>query len=636
MSLTVAVSWRIFYPPVHALRGQSDLRISCVALILMALTTWQLHAGESTHDISETRLVRYKVSKSGEGLKISGKGQATRVFLSERSTYQPDEWISESFKARIDKIKATFRGERLKSSQITAVYRSVGDVFFEENRSWHIDLPTDVKPGDSLWLEYRINYGDVIWYPKVMIPNEDRITRYELRYEHPKEVRIEFDLIFPRDSLRYRVVRPSEKETALIFDTIPYARSHAYYAHNNWRAAIVAKFYRDSVLLNPVTVPKLSEWYGNLVGWEPRLEPDTDSVLSKNLSLASGDTQKLQVIHDHVRRNIRDISTGERHHQVAPNQPGVVLSRRYGDCKDRAFLVQALAASQDIDVDLCLVYSQPPVGYDGTNFTFINHVICVHDTGDSLIFMDPTAKYTPFGSMPEGLLGREVVIVDSLQPRKVRVPVPRAEPMVTIQIEATLENPEAATAEIVLTGVYLSHAIGVLEENTHQAFEETLGEMITAQLYKIDLKSFAVTARDSTSLTLTASADLSDLIIKSPRRTYVPHLAFNFFDSDILKRSEDSLPLHFYRRSGVRLTIDLIGADLSVEPDRVSLGDDVIARFEASAEQLADDTVRLRYAYDRHYKILSGDQKISYLEFYRACLGEKQRVFNLEVKGDTE
>ena len=113
--------------------------------------------------------------------------------------------------------------------------------------------------------------------------------------------------------------------------------------------------------------------------------PDTlADDLAAPLAAAVDPLAKLEVIHDFVRQEtcamFHDAAVG---HRFVPSAPASVLSNRFGDCKDRAFLVQALARREGLDVKLALVSSRPHVTFAaGTSVFMYNHVINAFATAD--------------------------------------------------------------------------------------------------------------------------------------------------------------------------------------------------------------------------------------------------------------
>lgn len=96
---------------------------------------------------------------------------------------------------------------------------------------------------------------------------------------------------------------------------------------------------------------------------------------------------------------------------VVPRDLDVVLDNRIGDCKDHATLLQALLKARGIDSTQALVnaggtYTLPDIPVASV----VNHVITYIPSLD--LYADSTAATVPFGSLPDGMEGKPVLLVD--------------------------------------------------------------------------------------------------------------------------------------------------------------------------------------------------------------------------------
>jgi transglutaminase-like putative cysteine protease len=96
---------------------------------------------------------------------------------------------------------------------------------------------------------------------------------------------------------------------------------------------------------------------------------------------------------------------------VVPRDLDVVLDNKMGDCKDHATLLQALLEAKGIDSTQALVnagqtYTLPKIPVA----SMVNHVINYVPAMD--LYLDSTAAVVPFGSLPESVAGKRVLLVD--------------------------------------------------------------------------------------------------------------------------------------------------------------------------------------------------------------------------------
>ena len=96
---------------------------------------------------------------------------------------------------------------------------------------------------------------------------------------------------------------------------------------------------------------------------------------------------------------------------VVPRDLDVVLDNRMGDCKDHATLLQALLRAKGIGNTQALVnagsiYTLPKIPV----VSMVNHVINYVPSLD--LYLDSTSSQTPFGSLPDAVAGKRVLLVD--------------------------------------------------------------------------------------------------------------------------------------------------------------------------------------------------------------------------------
>ena len=157
--------------------------------------------------------------------------------------------------------------------------------------------------------------------------------------------------------------------------------------------------------------------------------------------------EKLKAIHDYVRTNIRYIAEEDDYGAIVPRSPDLVLQRGYGDCKDRAYLISALAAEEGINVDMTLVATNPtPTFANSTYIHQYNHVICSWNDGTKRVYFDPTSKYTEFDNLPYSDVESTALVLDPKNPQMVRLPRPNQNAAIEVELRGNLSDPENVRA----------------------------------------------------------------------------------------------------------------------------------------------------------------------------------------------
>lgn len=159
------------------------------------------------------------------------------------------------------------------------------------------------------------------------------------------------------------------------------------------------------------TYADISGAYG--VRAEPKAVP-TARIRALADQLAAGATEPRAVakpLYDWVARNITYAGNCIGVGAVVPRDLDVVLDNKMGDCKDHATLLQALLKARGIDSTQALVnagqvYELPAIPVA----SMVNHVINYIPALD--LYLDSTAATVPFGSLPQSVAGKRVLLVN--------------------------------------------------------------------------------------------------------------------------------------------------------------------------------------------------------------------------------
>jgi len=119
-----------------------------------------------------------------------------------------------------------------------------------------------------------------------------------------------------------------------------------------------------------------------------------------------------------------------------PHAASVIFKKGYGDCKDKATLMQAMLRAIGISSCAVLVYSGDPtrIRPEFPSVLQFNHAIVGvriatgppgvtgRDQGDPLMFFDPTDDLTPFGDLPYYLQGSHGLLIRGSGGQLVQLP----------------------------------------------------------------------------------------------------------------------------------------------------------------------------------------------------------------------
>jgi transglutaminase-like putative cysteine protease len=97
-----------------------------------------------------------------------------------------------------------------------------------------------------------------------------------------------------------------------------------------------------------------------------------------------------------------------------PHSCGLIIKRRYGDCKDQSVLLKSLLGAVGIEASLALVYTgrYPDAGSVHPWPAIFDHAVVVVDDQDGELILDPSDPLSAVGTLPPGLRDRAYLPAD--------------------------------------------------------------------------------------------------------------------------------------------------------------------------------------------------------------------------------
>ena len=126
-----------------------------------------------------------------------------------------------------------------------------------------------------------------------------------------------------------------------------------------------------------------------------------------------------------VQRNIRYLAIEHGEYGVRPAPAADVLTHKAGDCKGSANLTKALLKQNGIDSRLAWIGTKGSVGTTWEELPAVcsgNHMIAAAIIGDSIIYLDGTASFSPAGYVHPAIRGQQALIENGDTPIIATVP----------------------------------------------------------------------------------------------------------------------------------------------------------------------------------------------------------------------
>lgn len=166
------------------------------------------------------------------------------------------------------------------------------------------------------------------------------------------------------------------------------------------------------------SVENLHNWYAGLLptakqNYSEELKKITDSLVQG----ADTDIEKVKQIYYWVHTNIKYIAFEAGMEGFVPRLAKDVCKKRFGDCKDMANIMCQMMSIANIKGGHHVWVGTRAIPYtyaEVPSSAADNHMIAAYTFGDSIIYLDGTASFTPFGMPSSGVQGKEALIhIDS-------------------------------------------------------------------------------------------------------------------------------------------------------------------------------------------------------------------------------
>lgn len=237
-------------------------------------------------------------------------------------------------------------------------------------------------------------------------------------------------------------------------------------------------------------------WYEELVADLPR-RPEAVRALARELVAGVAEPRsRVEALLDFVRRRVRYVAVEVGVGGYRPSVPGEVLERRWGDCKDKSFLLLDLLAEAGVRAHPALVILDEDRSLDAAfpGADQFNHLIVAVPTGevaleppdaaaDGYLFLDPTQEMGGLAWVHPALQGQAALVVRGEGSELATVPVlaegERRE--LTVHLDVGEGGDARGEAVLRLTG----HGAWALVAATGSSTPERLGEVAVRVLRRL-------------------------------------------------------------------------------------------------------------------------------------------------------
>lgn len=564
---------------------------------------------------------------AGGAYRLEEVGVQSMRLLSRRAARQRHLVVAHPYTAPTAPPQAWVAGKRIAASAISHRVAQQRDVFLSDFKLYQIDLGRP-RMGDKVRVRFERRYLDLAFTPVFYLPNVDYLARYELVLEHPADVEVSFRTFYPRRPLRPRIEKSGQR-TILRLDNVRQIEDLPLFAHNGYRAAFWPAFHDRSATLLPDSRERFAAWYRRALSALRGVSPSTVQQAKALLRGATTARETLQRLYDFTRREVRYVADERGINAWVPRPPGVVLDRRYGDCKDKAFLLQQLARAAGLRVEFVLVGVEAAADLPGVRLDIFDHAVARWQAPDGQqIYLDTTCAACEFGNWPESIVQKVALALGAKGSQLLRIPAPQRRPSLEIVITADVAQPTAARADIVLRNELHWAVAGWPQTVDGAKLRSRLSRLLGQRVRGVLFTAFAIKRSTAQETVLTAHADLSHYVVSAQQQIYLPRAPLILVPTRLLDRAGDPWAITVGQRESIDLELRLRAPGYhssALGSSRMeAAGVEYLSELSATA-----DGFRARYRYRQRFKHYAGKRRAAYLSFCRRYRQIRRKMYSL-------
>jgi hypothetical protein len=275
---------------------------------------------------------------------------------------------------------------------------------------------------------------------------------------------------------------------------------------------------------------KVGGWYDRLTAEVPR-SAETVRARARELTAGlAGRREKLEALLAFVRRQVRYVAVEVGIGGYRPHTPQEVLEKRWGDCKDKAFLLIDLLREAGVEAWPVLILADEDGRVDRdfpSPFQFNHLIVALAADGLGLteaepvaggyLFVDPTLPVGALSWLHPGTQDQEALVVRGGKGELVRTPIRQQSESRRLSVDVTLSPEGEATGEVrlELQGAAGWAYLDLLQTRRPEEIDRLVLETLGDRLPGVKLDQPKLAAHDSGVPTATLTARLR-LVLPQP------------------------------------------------------------------------------------------------------------------------
>ncbi len=330
------------------------------------------------------------------------------------------------------------------------------------------------------------------------------------------------------------------------------------------------RFYQDKkgnkvgVLEN---VQDLYNWYFSLIN-QVKCESTLglEKIIEEIISAQDTELEKVKKVFKWVQANVKYIAIEDGLGGFIPRDPSLVMSRRYGDCKDMATLIVQLLDLQGIKAyQTWIGTNELPYKYEEIPSPAIdNHMIAAYfdQESNAYLFLDATDDQLPFGYPSSFIQGKEALINVDGKYEIVEVPILSADKttMLDHAVVKIASDSLVGSGNVSLTGYYATDTKHVLNRVDNELSKKSFIESMTKKgSNKYQLDNYKISLEENATR-VAYSFSVPDYVNRTDKEIYVNlnlDLLISFFAPYEVKDRKNPIMEKYASQTGYEFTLEV-------------------------------------------------------------------------------
>ena len=292
--------------------------------------------------------------------------------------------------------------------------------FYDDQKKHTVNF-SNIEKGAIRQLSYETIYEEARFFGQELLCDYVPIEKIDIEIKCPNEIALEVKF-FNADDLKDKLIikeMGKYKIYKLNLQNIePYKQfngSPGYKCYLPHVTFYIKSYNNTKEQIDYLSnVKSLFNWYSGLINHLPPITNETlkhltDSITKNEIT----EKDKAKSIFYWVQKNIKYIAFEDGLGGFVPRDASVVFQKKYGDCKDMAFLIYNMLRYENIEGylvwigsrDLPYTYSELPTPLSD------NHMIaCYKEKNGNYVFLDATDKQVKYGSPTSFIQGKQALI----------------------------------------------------------------------------------------------------------------------------------------------------------------------------------------------------------------------------------